>query len=75
MRMNIKTMQEIDLTKEVCPINLVKFKYHFYELKSFICITKKGEASKGIINFLTHKNAIFEIEELEDFIKIKVMQS
>ena len=55
--------QVIDLQNEPCPMNLVKFKFYFYELKTFIAIVKKGDASDGIINFLKHKNANFEVKD------------
>ena len=55
--------QVIDLQNEPCPMNLVKFKFYFHELKTFKAIVKKGEPLNGIINFLKHKNANFEIKE------------
>jgi TusA-related sulfurtransferase len=65
-RKSSKNMEVIDLTGEPCPLNLVKFKYHFYNLKAFCCLVKNGEPVKGIVNFLQYKNANFKLEEKGD---------
>jgi TusA-related sulfurtransferase len=59
--------QVIDLQNEKCPYNLVKFKFYFYELKKFKAIVKKGEASEGIVKFLQHKNANFELNSHDNY--------
>ena len=64
-------MEVIDLTNEACPINLVKFKYHFYRLQSLKTlekasfIIKNGEPLNGIIKFLEYKKMSFELESKE----------
>ena len=62
--------QVIDLTKEECPINLVKFKFHFYNLEHFTCIVKKGDQLEGIINFLKYKEVDYQLKEESNYCKI-----
>jgi hypothetical protein len=69
MMQDIKT---IDLQNEPCPLNLVKFKFYFYDLKSFIALVKKGKQSEGIIDFLNYKKATFKIIQEENLTKIIV---
>lgn len=53
----------IDLTKEKCPMNLVKFKFYFYEFsskKQSFNVLLQEEGFENIINFLNFKNVKFE---------------
>ena len=68
----IKEVRTIDLQNEPCPLNLVKFKFYFYDLKSFVALVQKGKQSESIIDFLNYKNAIFKIKEEANLIKIIV---
>ena len=64
MEGKIPNSQAIDLTSEPCPMNLVKFKYHFYEFsskkQSFAVLAKNNQ---NIINFLEFKKANFLMEK------------
>lgn len=64
MEGKIPNSQVVDLTNEPCPMNLVKFKYHFYEFsskkQSFTVLAKNNQ---NIINFLEFKKASFVFEK------------
>lgn len=59
----MENSQVIDLRKEPCPMNLVKFKFHFSEFskkkENFIVILE-GEGMQNVQNFLNHKKIPFK---------------
>jgi hypothetical protein len=71
-------MEVIDLRHEICPINLVKFKYHFYRLQNLhnfeksSFLIKNGEPLNGVIRFLEYKKVTFNLQDKDDFVVLNI---